>query len=161
MVDLEVCADCIIGIEYGYVEGTDDEWPGILPAWNGWNVHNGRACPEPWRVGTIIHGTLNPRDIIPALEAECARLGVDLPDNPPTSAEMDNDGEIEIEYLNELVDVLDRECPEGFYVGAHYGDGSDLGVWPVEDDCNEFARFTCDCCGRRTDGAMYFATAWK
>ena len=155
-VDLEVCADCVIGIEYGFVEGTDNEWPGIHREWDGWTVVNGRRCPEPWQVGTVSHGTMRPEDLIPAFEAECRRVGVDLPADP-----VDADHEDADEYLSELFDALDRECPEGFYVGAHCGDGSDLGVWPVEDDCNEFARFTCDCCGRRIVGAMHFGTAWK
>ena len=37
--DLEVCADCVQGIEYGR---TDHEWRGILPEWDGFVIVNGR-----------------------------------------------------------------------------------------------------------------------
>lgn len=153
--DLEVCADCVQAIEYGHVDGCDD-WPGILPEWQGWNVVNGRNCPEPFQAGTIIHGTMQPRDVIPALLSECERVGVEI--DPEWPAFDDDTG---AEIVCEIIEALDGIAPPGFYFGAHYGDGSDFGCWPIEDDRHEFARFTCDCCGRRVDGSRYFATARK
>lgn len=36
--------------------------------------------------------------------------------------------------IESLTDALNTFAPEGFYFGAHPGDGSDFGFWPVEDD---------------------------
>lgn len=155
--DLEICEDCVQGIEYGYTEGTDHEWPGILPRWDGFTLSNGRHCPEPFTVGTLVHGTMRHEDVIPALVAELERIGgyVD-----PTWSDFDDETGPDI--LNEIFDELDRQSPEGFYYGAHFGDGSDFGLWPVEEDRDEFRhRHTCDCCGQTYSGSVYFASALK
>lgn len=153
--DLEVCADCVQGIEYG--EGTDHEWSGILPAWSEFVVVNGRHCPEPFHAGTIIHGTMRHEDLIPALVEECKRVGVDVGHDW-----LDFDDDTGPEIVAEIIDELDRQAPDGFYYGAHIGDGSDLGLWPIEDDHDEFrSRHTCDCCGATYSGSVYYASAWK
>lgn len=36
--------------------------------------------------------------------------------------------------LEELFDILDNQAPEGYYFGAHEGDGSDFGYWPLPDE---------------------------
>ncbi len=36
------------------------------------------------------------------------------------------------DFLSMLFDVLDYYAPEGYYFGAHPGDGSDFGYWLIE-----------------------------
>lgn len=152
--DLEVCQDCVLGIAYGH---SSDEWRGILPEWDSFVIINGRSCPEPFQTGTIIHGTMRFCDVAPALIAEIERVGgmvdptwLDCPD--------DEQGDV----LSEIHDELDSLAPEGYYFGAHPGDGSDLGLWQVEDDRDEFRyRHTCDCCGLVYGGEVHYASAWK
>jgi hypothetical protein len=38
------------------------------------------------------------------------------------------------ELVHEMFDAIDRLAPSGYYFGAHQGDGSDFGFWPVELD---------------------------
>ena len=35
--------------------------------------------------------------------------------------------------LEELFDILNSYAPDGYYFGAHPGDGSDFGYWKMED----------------------------
>ena len=87
---------------------------------------------------SISHGTLRAEDLIPAFIAA-------LPDDEgkaqaqrdwehaqsltdPKLREWDMDM-----VLEELFFRLDSLAPEGCYFGAHPGDGSDFGFWPVED----------------------------
>lgn len=50
-------------------------------------------------------------------------------------------GEIEdfaVNVLNEDVnDFLNEIAPNGYYFGAHPGDGSDFGFWPVEEGMDD------------------------
>lgn len=103
-------------------------------------------------IGTVIHGTLLPYDLIEAFTTEledrsvgendpriksliiegndsCAlgRDAVNYPDNP-------DHGERFSELIHDLVDAIDGLAPEGVYFGAHEGDGADFGYWPVEDE---------------------------
>jgi hypothetical protein len=45
----------------------------------------------------------------------------------------DFDSEDATETVIELMEYLDAYAPDGFYFGAHPGDGSDYGFWAVED----------------------------
>src|SRR3990167_2406528 len=39
--------------------------------------------------------------------------------------------------LDALFDALNDLAPDGYYFGAHWGDGADFGFWPVENDDEE------------------------
>lgn len=51
----------------------------------------------------------------------------------------DSDERWDTEYMSyflneELFDVLNSYAPEGYYFGAHIGDGSDFAYWECEDE---------------------------
>lgn len=95
--------------------------------------------------GTVISGTMRLQDLIPEF--------LDLINQTPEYEQMiANDSAIpayvfdegddsnwwstdEAWYLlDELFDILDSYAPDGHYFGAHHGDGSDYGFWPVESE---------------------------
>ena len=97
-------------------------------------------------LGTVIHGTHRPQDLIPAFLDEIRRCSpahyeelMVLPFGPiPAHAAEDEDADWwtseEAGYLlEELHDILDGAAPEGYRFGAHEGDGTDFGYWPIED----------------------------
>ena len=81
-------------------------------------------------VGSVSHGTLNPRDLIPVFEALLRSLKggtkalLALSPSSPSSP---------YAYVDDLMLALDRFCPPFCYFGAHVGDGSDLGCWVFEE----------------------------
>lgn len=92
---------------------------------------------------SVSHGTMRPCDLIPAF-TEVIR---DTPEYiqlmcvvPCYAAEDKNadwwDSEEAVIHLENLTDCLDNYAPEGYYFGAHPGDGSDYGYWEIEDDQN-------------------------
>jgi len=109
--------------------------------------------------GTVSHGTLRLQDLIPSFmdllnqidparylrvlkEVDCNKEaacyqggyveGIDLVDND----DWWNSSDASI-LLDELFDFLDEYSPEGYRFGAHEGDGSDFGYWPVGDEGGE------------------------
>lgn len=36
------------------------------------------------------------------------------------------------EFIQTLQDLLSEHAPEGFYFGAHWGDGASFGFWPTD-----------------------------
>jgi hypothetical protein len=85
--------------------------------------------------GSISHGTLREEDLITAflgelrrLDPERAKAAEDL--HMVEAAEMDADSREWL--LTFLFDTLEEYAPEDCYFGAHVGDGSDFGFWPVE-----------------------------
>ena len=102
------------------------------------------------QIGTIIHATLRPQDLVPAFLDELKRLDkgawesvlVHVTQTRIKSrgflARGDNhpwwDSEDCAYLVNEvLFDALNEYAPVGCYFGAHPGDGSDFGFWPCED----------------------------
>lgn len=96
---------------------------------------------------TVSRATLRNQDLIPAFLNALAHL------DPPVYEQMtmgihpavpqyaweDDDSEwwyTESAYwvLEQLIDSLDACAPDGYYFGAHEGDGSDFGFWKVIDD---------------------------
>jgi len=95
--------------------------------------------------GTIIHATMITQDLIPAFLDELNRVNpmgyaqMMVNNAMPPSYAMDDDedewwDDEAYSYLEMLFDALDEESPEGFYFGAHPGDGSDYGYWKTEDE---------------------------
>ena len=92
--------------------------------------------------GTLITGTHRMCDLIPAMleairdTAEYAQLSSRLPSvvTDPSASEWDDRWQDDdVAYLyEELTDILERYAPEGYYFGAHPGDGSDFGYWRDE-----------------------------
>jgi hypothetical protein len=85
-------------------------------------------------IGTISHGTMRERDIVPKFLAALRAV------NPAQADELEAERPAyhaaEMSYwLNEtLWDAMNDACPANHYFGAHPGDGSDYGVWPIEVD---------------------------
>lgn len=97
--------------------------------------------------GTVIHGTMRPEDVIPALcktlhSLDAKRYDEFLRSNQPLNKALcDTECGIKTDWwesedalyiIDELSDILEDYAPEGHYFGSHPGDGSDLGFWPNE-----------------------------
>lgn len=99
---------------------------------------------------SLSHATLRESDLIQAFKAF---LAAELPDDYQ-SFEVHYQGDLawdEPEMLDErwypdevlevaswlveeLIETLNQYAPEGYYFGAHVGDGSDFGFWPLEEE---------------------------
>ena len=104
--------------------------------------------------GSVSHATLRNEDLIPTflqtLDSiiEDLRVGTDedkiLAEQVAEEiAEIEADLESKPDYfksegadhdLQTLMMELDTLAPDGYYFGAHPGDGADIGFWPVEDE---------------------------
>lgn len=98
-------------------------------------------------MGTVCHGTMRPQDLIPAFMAAVANVDPPAYEQmvtapfPPVPAyvydEGDNcpwwDSEDAMCVLEALTEALEAAAPEGYYFGAHPGDGSDFGYWEMEE----------------------------
>lgn len=97
--------------------------------------------------GTVIHGTLRTCDLIPAF---LGAVRIVAPDHyagfiaapfGPIPAHVQDEGDASDWWqsedadalLEELTDILNDHAPEGYYFGAHPGDGADFGFWQVEE----------------------------
>lgn len=104
---------------------------------------------ESMRNESVIRGTHRPQDLVPCFlsklreldpVAYSAHVVATFPLPPAYVADEGDDSEWwdseECSYfLNEcLFDLLNGCAPDGFYFGAHPGDGSDFGFWEVEDE---------------------------
>lgn len=98
-------------------------------------------------MGTIIHGTMRPQDLIPAfidaLREHAPDAYVEMMSRPfpLVPAYVWDEGDESDWWMSEeaswvlmdLFDALDTHAPEGHYFGAHPGDGSDYGFWELDD----------------------------
>jgi hypothetical protein len=86
--------------------------------------------------GTVSHGTMQPRDLIPAFVAILEHYKPEIArERLKEWTEIQNEQEqdiMESELVDRLFDDLDRLAPDGYYFGAHPGDGSDYGYWQFE-----------------------------
>lgn len=96
---------------------------------------------------SISHATLNPRDLIPAfLDAlreyhPSAYAQFLLTPFGPVPSYVVEDPDSDWWYseeaswlMEDLFDALGDAAPDGYYFGAHPGDGSDFGFWGCEDE---------------------------
>jgi hypothetical protein len=96
--------------------------------------------------GTISHGTMRPQDLIPAFLDALSIVNPEgyeqyllMPFGPIPSYAMEDDdsdwweSEDCVWTLEGLFDALDECADEGYYFGAHPGDGSDYGFWQIEE----------------------------
>lgn len=102
------------------------------------------------RKGSISHGTHLAEDLIPAFSTALQHCIAEADDVPHTRDEREAIGRA-LEVLEErckergyfnhwrcaddlawLFDTLDEFSPEGYYFGAHEGDGADFGWWPCD-----------------------------
>jgi len=91
--------------------------------------------------GTVSHGTLREQDLAPTFLSVLDDLNPTVADHlrreyaEALDALSDDEWVESVGWLfEELYDALDNVAPEGYRFGAHEGDGSDFGFWPVEDD---------------------------
>lgn len=90
--------------------------------------------------GTVIHGTMRPQDLIPAF-LDClqeldpaAYAAIDgVPDDSWDDDSWFWESDDAAWLIEELFDALDAAAPEGYYFGAHPGDGADYGFWQIEE----------------------------
>jgi hypothetical protein len=90
---------------------------------------------------SVIHGTLRNQDLIPAFLEAVLQLDPDTPiPEELREAPQDNDDHewwyTETAYwvLEHLDNKLNDHAPDGYYFGAHDGDGSDFGFWRMIDE---------------------------
>jgi len=71
---------------------------------------------------TVSEGTLRTEDLIEAFEDFLNSLNIPFEKEPHDEY-----------YLEHLDDQLNELAPEGYYFGAHPGDGACLGFWSIEN----------------------------
>jgi len=99
-------------------------------------------------IGSISHGTLRNQDLLPAFldaveqfaPSQYEALMVQPFGFIPAYVQDEGDdsdwwySEEAADKLDELANILDENAPEGTYFGAHEGDGSDFGFWPMSEE---------------------------
>lgn len=90
---------------------------------------------------SLSHATMRPEDLIPCfisalreIEADNAGIMADLDQMEKDMQADDYYNGYAYQYdLDYLTDLLNACSPDGFYFGAHIGDGSDYGFWECEE----------------------------
>lgn len=102
--------------------------------------------------GTVSHGTLLEHDLIPAFLDTLKEINEKAWNSIVEEGHLmitiltwkehgwlslTDEGREQISYyVNEwLFPAMDDQAPEGYYFGAHPGDGSDFGYWPMQWKC--------------------------
>jgi hypothetical protein len=89
--------------------------------------------------GSVSSGTIREEDLVPAFLSVLRELdpkATEILDLEFEEIRRDHDWDSEeiSRFLNEtLWDALEANAPDGWYFGAHPGDGADYGFWPLED----------------------------
>lgn len=82
--------------------------------------------------GTVIEGTLQPAPLLVAFLEELKRF------NPGEAAEFSAQWHSEFtepgNAVTALIDTINDYAPDGWYFGAHPGDGADFGWWEGESN---------------------------
>ncbi len=88
---------------------------------------------------SISHGTMRTQDLIPAFldvirdTPEYVQVRNAIPAHAMEDKEADWwNSDDAAGLLESLFDTLDSYSPEGYYFGAHLGDGSDYGFWKMD-----------------------------
>lgn len=96
--------------------------------------------PEHFPQGSVSHGTLRSEDLLPefltvldALDTgdDYAALKSEARGFADKSYHFTEMPETAGEIVNELIEALTDLAPQGWYFGAHEGDGSDFGFWLI------------------------------
>lgn len=90
------------------------------------------------RIGSIVSGTLNAADTIPAFLDELRRLRGTVPrDLLRVSCRALDGGQDDsdplLDVANDLIAAIEEYAPPFCYFGAHPGDAADFGFWPSPD----------------------------
>lgn len=91
-------------------------------------------------VGSVSTGTLDTYDLVPAFLSALEMVNKDAYDE--IVAEYHEEGALDVDgnpvtgkdetlswLVADLIQKLNEEAPEGYFFGAHYGDGADFGFW--------------------------------
>lgn len=135
-IGIKSCTDC--GEVLGNWNFDDD-----IEEWRGSYAREYAAKLESYKNETVSRATLRIRDLAPAFHAalvdldakEAHKLALEYADvvGKLESGEDMESSEDAYHYINDLIDQLNMAAPEGFYFGAHPGDGSDFGFWEEEE----------------------------
>lgn len=91
---------------------------------------------------SLSEATMRPEDLIPCFISSLRQIAPENLGLMSSLNEMEYDLENNPQYfenensqfdLDYLFDTLNEYAPEGYYFGAHPGDGSDYGFWECED----------------------------
>lgn len=86
----------------------------------------------------ISDGTLNPKHLMPLYVYHLAQTDRKLYERAPRTVFPDewstywNSAEMYYDY-EELICLMERAAPKGYWFGSNEGDGACIGYWPIEE----------------------------